>query len=519
MGHKIGYKITLTIITLTLFLITASTIVPSTHAVEWSADIKLTIDDNYIDSAPSIAQAADGNMWVVWDSYRTDNNEIFYSVYDGIFWSDAFQLTNDSRDDSHPAIMRASNGDMWVVWESLRDEPDFDLYYKVYNDSWSDADQLTTDFHNDRHPAIMEASNGDIWVVWESDRNENNWDLYYKVYNGSWSNDTLVPTDPNMNDRYPSIMQHTGGKVWVAFTKVVGTKEYIYYKLFNGTSWFGDNQLIFHPASSDSHPSIMQASDEAIWVVWSSFRNEHDDNIYYKVRNTIWTGDLKLTTDQSDDYLPSITQAADGTIWVVWTSTRQANFDIYYKTTIESPFHDITVIEVTANPTTVVQGENISIEATTQNQGTYPETFEVQFHANSTLIGSTTISLSPGQTNIMYPPFKWNTTGVPRGTYIISATAVAVPGETDLADNSRDADEPVEVRILGDICGMYEGDLLPIPDGVVDLYDLTAVAMLGPYSSENPNWDPVWGPVCDVNKDGKVGEADLIVISVHFGET
>jgi len=155
----------------------------------------------------------------------------------------------------------------------------------------------------------------------------------------------------------------------------------------------------------------------------------------------------------------------------------------------------------------------------TQNQGTYGETFEIQCHANSTLIGSTTIFLSPGQTNIMYPPFKWNTTGFPSGTYIISATVAAVTNETDLADNYKQADEPVEVRILGDICGIYDGVILPIPDGVVDLYDLTAVAMLGPYSSEDPTWDPVWGPVCDVNKDGKVGEADLMVISIHFGET
>ena len=513
-------KIPLTIITLTLFLITASTIVPSSNAVEWSGDIRLTIDDDYVDSAPSIAQAADGNMWVVWSSYRTDNNEIFYSVYDGSSWSEeAIQLTNNSHYDSHPAIMRASNDSIWVVWDSDRNEQDSDLYCKVYNgSSWCDAIQLTTDFHNDRHPAIMEANSGDIWVVWDSDRNEQDWDLYCKVYNGSsWSNDVPVPTDPDINDQYPSIMQATGGMVWVVFTKVVGTNEEIYYKLFDGTSWSIDVRLTWHPGS-DLHPSITQASDGAIWVMWDSDR-DNNDNIYYKFFDTYWRYDKKLTTDLSEDFWPSITQAADGTIWVVWTSTRLANFDIYYKTTVVSPYHDIAVIRVTANPTIVVRGENVSIEVVTQNQGTYAETFEVQCHANLTLIGSTTISLSPGQTNIMYPPFQWNTTGFPRGTYIISATVATVTNETDLADNSRDADEPVEVRILGDICGMYEGDLLPIPDGVVNLYDLAAVAMLGPYSSEDPTWDPVWGPVCDVNKDGKVDEVDLIVISIHFGET
>ena len=365
----------------------------------------------------------------------------------------------------------------------------------------------------------MEASNGSIWVVWDSDRNEHDFDLYYKVYNGSsWCDADQLTTDPDTDDQDPSITQATGGMVWVVFTKIVDeTNDEIYYKRFNGTSWSIDVRLTWH-SGSDLHPSITQASDGAIWVMWDSDR-DNNDNIYYKFFDTYWRYDKKLTTDLSDDFRPSITQATDGTIWVVWTSTRLANFDIYYKTTVVSPYHDIAVIRVTTNPAIAIRGENVSIEVTTQNQGTYGETFEVQCHANSTLIESTTIFLSPGQTNIMYPPFQWNTTGAPRGTYIISATVVAATNETDLADNSRDADEPVEVTIKGDICGMYEGDLLPIPDGVVDICDLTAVARLGPYSSEYPTWDPVWGPACDVNKDGKVGEADLMLISIHFGET
>jgi len=327
-----------------------------------------------------------------------------------------------------------------------------------------------------------------------------------------------LTSDPNTNDEDPSITQATGGMIWVVFTKISNeTNEEIYYKRFDGTAWSIDVNLSRDP-SSDLHPSITRTSDGAVWVVWDSDRNGHDDNLYYKFFDTYWRYHKPLTTDLSDDFRPSITQAADKTIWVVWTSTRLANFDIYYKTTVASPYHDIAVISVTTNPTIVVRGETVSIEVVTQNQGTYGETLDVQCYANSTLIGSTTIFLSPGQTNTIYPRFKWNTTGFPSGTYIISATVAAVTNETDLADNSRNADEPVEVRILGDICGMYEGDLLPIPDGVVDLYDLRAVAALGPYSSEYPTWDPVWGPLCDLNKDGKVGKADLVVISIHFGE-
>jgi len=464
-------KTTLTITILILFLITASAITPSIHAVEWSADIRLTLH-NSSDSSPSIAQAPDGKIWVVWSSDRTGNYELFYKVYDGSSWSNEIQLTTD---------------------------PQYDF-----------------------HPAIMEASDGKIWVVWDSDRNIHDLDLYYKVYDGSsWSNDMQLTADPNADDYEPSIMQATGGMVWVIFSKYIPTDdiyEDIYYKLFNGTLWSGDIRLTWDP-KSDFRPSITQASNGAIWVVWESDRNGHDWNIYYKVFDNYWTPDTKLTTDVSDDFRPSITQAADGVIWVVWTSTRFANFDIYYRTTIVSPHHDIAIISVTAKKTIAIPGQTVPIEVVTQNQGTYSETFEVQCHVNSILIGSKTISLSPGQTYTLYPSFEWNTTGFPRGYYIISATAVAVTGETDLADNYKKADEPVEIGLLGDICGMYNGVIKPIPDGMVSGLDFAVIALPRNIFTEYPTWDPVWGPICDLNRDGKVGVADLMIVGVHYGET
>ena len=514
-------KITLTTIIFMLLLITTGVFAPPSQAVEWSADIRLTLDDDS-DTSPSITQAIDGNIWVVWSSDRTGNMELFYKVYDGSSWSDATQLTTNSSYDSHPAITGANDGNIWVVWVSDRTGTDnLELFYKVYDgSSWSDATQLTTYSYWDSHPAIMEDSEDNIWVVWESDRNEHDVDIYYKVFNGSsWSNETPVTTDQNADDRYPSIMQAMGGMVWIVFTKLSETDPNgdVYYKLFDGTSWSKDIRRTWH-TGSDLNPSIAQDGDGAIWIVWDSDRNGHDANIYYMVYDTYWTPDTKLTTDQSDDFLPSITAVADGTIWVMWTSTRLADFDIYYRTTITSPCHDIAVIRVKTNPTMALRGENVSIEVTTQNQGTYSETFEVLCHASSTLIGSTTIFLSPGQTNIMYPPFKWNTTGVPCGNYTISATVAAVTNETDLDDNYKEADEPVEIRIRGDICGMYGKVILPIPDGVVNLDDFMIVAVPGIIFTEHPTWDPVWGPICDLNKDGKIGVADIIIVGIHFGE-
>jgi hypothetical protein len=93
----------------------------------------------------------------------------------------------------------------------------------------------------------------------------------------------------------------------------------------------------------------------------------------------------------------------------------------------------------------------------------------------------------------------------------------SVPGETDLADNFMSAENLVEVRIRGDIVGMYDDVLLPIPDGQVDLDDF--MIAVGQFGTAYPNWNPVWGPVCDVNNDKVVDIDDLMIIALHYGET
>jgi hypothetical protein len=412
----------------------------------------------------------DGNVWVVWESDRSDENQdLFYKIFNGTGWSDPVQLTNHTSGDGYPSITQDSNGTIWLFWTSLRTFPggEFDdgyneIFYKTFNGStWSDPVQLTNDTKKpDMDPSVMAAADGKIWVVWAKKNN-----LYYKVYYGTaWSYDAILTWDPS-------------------------------------TNW---------------HPSIMQANDGTIWVAWDSDR-DINTNIYYKIFDgSYWTTDIKLTTDVMDDDYPSITQDKYGTIWIMWSSPRFANFDLYYQTNS----HDVAITDVTTEASTVTRGETLAIEVTTLNLGTENETFEVQCYANSILAGTKTISLTPGQSHTL--TIQWNTTGVARGTYIISATAVAVPGEVKLDDNSL-TDGSVQVEILGDICGVYDGVVMPIPDGAVRIIDFMEVSFnVFTYDPNQypdlPPWDPVWGPVCDVDKNGAIDTDDLYLVGLHFGE-
>jgi len=72
---------------------------------------------------------------------------------------------------------------------------------------------------------------------------------------------------------------------------------------------------------------------------------------------------------------------------------------------------------------------------TVTNKGNVPETFEVSLSYNSTLIETKPVTeLAPDAVDTVN--FVWNTQNVSPGNYVITATALAVSGETNTGDNS-----------------------------------------------------------------------------------
>jgi len=95
--------------------------------------------------------------------------------------------------------------------------------------------------------------------------------------------------------------------------------------------------------------------------------------------------------------------------------------------------HDVAVTSVTM-PATVKRGKTVNASIAVANQGTFTETFKVSLTATGgTHGGAKTVKLSPGAATSV--TISWRAPNAV-GTYTITASASAVPGETDLADNS-----------------------------------------------------------------------------------
>ncbi len=172
--------------------------------------------------------------------------------------------------------------------------------------------------------------------------------------------------------------------------------------------------------------------------------------------------------------------------------------------------HDIAITNVTPSVTFAYLGDIVQISVTVKNEGTEIETFDVTAKYENTTEGifgtiatQTVYSLNPSATTTL--TFDWNTTEVqPCVYYTIKAEASVVEGETDTADNLK-SDGTVKIKMVGDVNG----------DGVVDVVDLSLVAVAyGAFIGE-PNYDPQ----VDLNKDGVIDVADISTVSIHFGDT
>lgn len=107
-------------------------------------------------------------------------------------------------------------------------------------------------------------------------------------------------------------------------------------------------------------------------------------------------------------------------------------------TTPEQPFasiRDLQISNITSSSREVTQGETVEIEVTLKNNGNFTESTTVGVYFNSSLIEEHPLTNLPaGNQQVLV--FQWNTSGIPPGTYQITAIANPVQCETHVEDNT-----------------------------------------------------------------------------------
>jgi hypothetical protein len=97
--------------------------------------------------------------------------------------------------------------------------------------------------------------------------------------------------------------------------------------------------------------------------------------------------------------------------------------------------HDVSIVNVTLDKTTVIQGQEVTIESIVENQGSYAENLNVTAYANTTQIGKETVNnLDQGASQVL--GFVWDTSSFALGNYTLNVVADVMVNETDILDNT-----------------------------------------------------------------------------------
>jgi len=526
-----------------------------TTAVTWSVNITRVTTETVFDGNPSIMQAADGRIWIVWARAVDGDNTIYCKISSdlGVTWSDGENLTYIppliiTAHDESPSIIQAANGSIWLVYHSNRPPPipDFDITASLRNMTvpvggsntsiitiysllgFSEAVTLSTKLipgnGNTTHginttynpnPVTIPANgwntstltvtanatanpgNYSLVVIGksgdlthsvpislevtdsgeagsgmfsisdtsfsstfasssESAGYELDFDIYYKVSNdngATWSKRSQL-TNSTDDDLSPSIVQLANGSIMIVYAVEQGspvTGSNIFYNVTSDwTSWTYGNITAY--SGYDQGPSIMQAADEKIWVAWASDRTERYEIFCKTYNGSSWSNATQLTNSTNIDSCPSLFQTIDGTIWLFWQSSQN-------KTTV--PPADI-------------------------------------YYKYSTDNGATWSNRTQFTTDNLYD--LWPTATQVRDTKIWVAWT---------SDRADQPDGNWDIYLRASLAGDVN------EDGAVDIFDLTLVAKA--YGSVVG--DPAYDEVCDITKDGRVDMRDLTIVSKYYGAT
>jgi len=525
-----------------LLVILVATATKPAFAVTWSINITRITTEPVFDGLPSITQTSDGKIWIVWVKAVYGDNTLFYKTSSnlGTTWSEEKNLTYIfdemlGRHDTHPSIIQAKNGTVWLVWASNKPPaptPDFSIGASPKNLTIQQGDSnsstititslcgfsepvdlsvknapidITTNLNpsqvtpqpNDTANSTLTVSveptaiprNYTLTVIGKSGALSHNlqigleitqsgtaslgdaslssfpasstesateyemdYEIFYKTSNdngATWSSRHQL-TSNALEDLCPSIVQLKNGTIMVAHQSGEAYNPNIFYNAtLDGTSWtYG---TIVSSGWNDKDPTLMQAKDGRIWVAWTSIRNG-DYEIFFKTYNgSSWSTDTRLTYSENEDITPSILQTIDGIIWIFWSSrgtATSATTDIYYK----------------------FRSEN-----------------------NATWSGS--IQFTTEQYEDTWPALAQT-----------SDTAIWVVWASDRADQP-DGNWDIYCRksLAGDVNG----------DGTVDDDDLLIIGSAYGYFIGQPGHNPD----ADFNKDGYVDNKDLHIIGRNYGST
>lgn len=234
-------------------------------SVQAVPSVQAVTGDGAAEDYPSMIEARDGTLWLAYQSYSQDRDQVFVRRFAKGAWSSP-EPVSEPGDCYKTAIAQDKQGRVWVVWAEQRNG-NFDLYSRSFNGkSWSKVERLTSAVNSDINHVMTSDSAGNLYLAWQSGRS-GNFDVYLRVLrDGRWGAEIAATTNA-ANEWEPALAVAPNGSVAVLWDSYANGN----YDIFERTFTKGQLGPVVNIATSEAfeaRPSARFDAQSRLWIAW-----------------------------------------------------------------------------------------------------------------------------------------------------------------------------------------------------------------------------------------------------------
>lgn len=314
---------------------------------------QVTTNHGY-DYEPTVFKDNSNHLWVIWCNGTGSDGEIWASTSEKPYnsWGTPFKITDDPFDDWDPTGLIDSNGVLWIFWHSNRFNS-YDIWYKNSSDnglSWSQAYQLTNNSSNENRANAFVDDTNTIWVFYTTTTRGSTDIAFQKSENQgiSWQPEEIIPisdisTHEQINDAFIS---QNGDFILFVQQLQSSWGSFVWISDDSGNNW---EKYQITPFENNGWGTIFTTNhDETLYVIY-----ERDLVFYLRStdrQNVDWSDEEILTSTAYGNQHPNCFVDSNDTIYVVWSSNQVGDQEIYLKLIEaddpDSPFTGIFPLEL-----------------------------------------------------------------------------------------------------------------------------------------------------------------------------
>jgi hypothetical protein len=229
--------------------------------------------------SPCLAADDAGRVFLAWHDLK-NQSDIYFTVYDGIVWSEPQNVTEDSQSSAFADMVIDSMGHLHLVWMNYGS--DIEIYYTKYDgDLWSTRTNISHLEGYSVDPKIALDTQDQPHVVWEE--RKQGYHGYYNYYDhGLWHEAVKISAVEPL--RVPEIVVDSRDVVTTVWTTAGIVGGEVYWNYYTGGAWSHPVDLSNSPESASGSPVMgvnMADSLHVIYVEWDTDNWE----IFYTRRN------------------------------------------------------------------------------------------------------------------------------------------------------------------------------------------------------------------------------------------